>query len=345
LPFYPSIDFTKDVQMDLKTVARAASCMTLILLLSACKKEEAPVSAPAPVETRMVEEAKPAAPPAAAPGVDASVTAATASQQMGSSAATYTDSERKFIRTAQAQFRVKDVYVSALGIEDVVAAHGGFVVKNNITTENLSSRSHPIGDGKLMELNEYRVNGHLIVRVPSAKTQEFLRAIVGHVVFLDQRNFDARDAQFDLLREQLEQIRNQETQGDLGQAVKDGGKLVQKTDAISARNEVKAARDAALLAKKVFEDQVAFSTIELKLYQPSKVLQSERADVDSIYRQARPGFFSRLGENLRGGWEGLLEFVLGLASMWPLLLIFGAIGTLIWRLRRRRAHKTNMTAV
>ena len=131
-------------------------------------------------------------------------------------------------------------------------------------------------------------------------------------------------------------MRNQETQADLGQAVQDGGKLIQKTDAISARNDVKAARDAALLAKKEFEDQVAFSTIALKLYQPSKVLQSERADVASLYRQARPGFLSRLGDQLRGGWEGVLELVLGLAAIWPLLLVFGAVGAVLLRLKRRR---------
>lgn len=325
--------------MHLKTVARASG-VALIVLLSACKKEEAPMAEA--VETRIVEAVRAPAPsvaPAAPPSADNAVTAATPAQQMGSSAATYTDSERKFIRTAKAQFRVKDVYVSALGIEDIVAAHGGFVVKNDISTESLSSRSHPVGDGKMLELNEYRVQGELTVRVPSAKTQEFLRAIVGHVVFLDSRNFAARDAQFDLLRQQLEQIRNQETQSDLGQAVQDGGKLVQKTDAISARNEVKAARDAALLAKKEFEDQVAFSTIELKLYQPSKVLQSERADVSSLYRQARPGFFSRLGEQLRGGWDGMLEFFLVLARIWPTLVFFGVIGALVWRVRRRRQRK------
>lgn len=255
---------------------------------------------------------------------------------MGSSAATYTDSERKFIRTANARFRVKDVYVAALGIEDTVGSHGGFVVKNDISTESVSMQRYPIGDGKLMELNEYTVQGHLIVRVPSARTQEFLRAIVGHVVFLDQRNFAARDAQFDLLRQQLDMMRNQETQNDLGQAVKDGGKLIQKTDAITARNDAKAARDAAHIAKKEFEDQVAFSTIELQLYQPSKVLQTERVDVSSMYRQFRPGFFSRLGEQVRGGWEGLLDFFLALAGIWPVLLIVGVLGPVLWRLKRRQ---------
>jgi len=210
------------------------------------------------------------------------------------------------------------------------------VVKNDIHAESVSRQTHPVGDGKLMELNEYKVQGQLIVRVPSAKTQEFLRAIVGHVVFLDERNFAARDAQFDLLRQQLDMIRNQETQGELGQAVENGGKLSHKTDAIAVRNDVKAARDAALLAKKEFEDQVAFSTIELQLYQPSRVLQTERVDVDSVYRKARPGFFSRLGEQLRSGWDGLLDFFLALALIWPLLLVMVAVGAVFLRLKRRQ---------
>jgi len=333
--------------MNRNTVTRIAGCIALIAALASCaKKEESPPgrehmadssvaeSAAAPEARSPVAPSAPPPPPARE-AADTSVTAATPAQQMGSSAITYTDGDRKFIRTANARFRVKDVYVSALGIEDTVGSHGGFVVKNDIRADTMSTRRHPIGDGKLMELSEYIVQGHLIVRVPSAKTQEFLRAIVGHVVFLDQRNFAARDAQFDLLRQQLDMMRNQETQNDLGQAVKDGGKLMQKTDAIATRNEVKAARDAALIAKKEFEDQVAFSTIELNLYQPAKVLQTERVDVNAMYRQIGPGFFARLGEELRGGWEGLLSFLLGLAGIWPVLLIGGLLGPILWRAVRR----------
>ena len=336
-------------------LTRNALCLAIVVLLAACsKKEESPVLAeeraqnmvaPAPaaapvaadaaagITSRKAMRSEPPPPP---PHPETSVTQATVTQQLGSSTATYTDGERKFIRTANARFRVKDVYVAALGIEDTVGSHGGFVVKNDIGAQSVSLQRAPIGDHKLMEINEYTVQGHLIVRVPSAKTQEFLRAIVGYVVFLDQRNFSARDAQFALLRQQLDVQRNQETQTDLGQAVKDGGKLVQKTDAISARSDVKAARDAAHIAKKEFEDQVAFSTIELNLYQPSKVLQSERVDVSSMYRELRPGFFSRLGEQLRGGWEGLLGFVLALAAIWPVFLAVGLLAPVVWRLTRHQ---------
>lgn len=327
--------------MELKTVARAAGCLTLMVALGACaKKEEAMAAAPAPVQEAAADMAA-AAPQAkpVSPAVGNTVTAASTAQQMGSSAATFEDGERKFIRKASAKFNVKDVYVAALGIEDTVAAHGGFVVKNDIGSESINAATHPVGDGKLLELNEYKVTGHLVVRVPSAKTQQFLRAIVGHIVFLDQRNFSAHDAQFDLLRRQLDAVRNQETQGELGQAIQDGGKLGQKAEAIAARGEVKGARDAALLEKKEFEDQVAFSTIELFLYQQSKVVQSERVDIDATFLKARPGFFSRLGTQLRDGWNGLLEFVLVLVGIWPALVIGALIAAIVVRARQMRRSK------
>lgn len=329
--------------MHLHTLRRAAVPVLLGLLLASCaKKEEASpailneVAADAAAPSVRSKAAGIAERAVAAPAPAQAVSAASTAQQLGSTAATYTDNERKFIRTANARFAVKDVYVAALGIEDTVASHGGFVVKNEVAAESVRVQRHPAGEGKLIELNEYKVNGTLIVRVPSDKTQEFLRAIVSHVVFLDQRNFSAHDAQFDLLRQQLNMLRNQQMQTDLGDAVDEGGRLRHKTETIAARNEAKLARDEALLSKRMFEDQVSFSTIHLTLYQPSRVLQSEQVDIDSVYRHARPGFFPRLGEAVRGGWEGLLEFLLGLAAAWPVVLLAGLAGFAAWRVRRHR---------
>jgi hypothetical protein len=345
---------------DLNHLTRTAGCIALIAVLAACaKKEEASPPNAAPVAADMAEApaasgvvaemrrgiaapapAAPPPPPMAELIVPVkpqmTVTTATPAQQMASSAATYVDGQRKFIRTANARFLVKDVYVAALGVEDTVASHGGFVVKNDISAATTTTQTHPIGDGKLLELSEYNVQGQLTVRVPSAKTQEFLRAIAGHIVFLDQRSFSAHDAQFDMLRQQLEVVRNHETQGELGDVVQDGGRLSHRTEAINTRNEVKAARDEAFVAKKEAEDQVAFSTIELTLYQPSKVLRSEKVDVAGIYREYRQGFLSRMGEKLQSGWDGLQNFVLWLTGIWPALVIAGALGALVWRARKWR---------
>ncbi|HEX8615384.1 MAG TPA: DUF4349 domain-containing protein [Telluria sp.] len=341
--------------MDLTPATRAAGCITLLALMAGCSKKEAPESPVAAMEAagNMTMQARAGAPASAPPPPPAemrpaviqgkpfapakALTTASVAQQMAGGTTAYHDGERKFIRTASANFRVKDVYVAALGIEDTVASHGGFVVSNEIGTGSTRTERQAVGDGKLIELNEYTVQGQLVVRVPSAKTQEFLRAIASHVVFLDQRKYAAHDAQFDLLRQQLDATRSQETQAELGEAVREGGKLMQRSEVIAMRGDARAARDAALLAKKEFEDQVAFSTIALTLSQPSRVLQSEHVDVDSMVRQLRPGFASRLQDQLRGGWDGALNLLLALAGLWPLLLVASVGGALAWRLLRRHA--------
>lgn len=262
--------------------------------------------------------------------------------QISSSATTYKDGERKFIRTAQAQFRVKDVYTSALAIEDAAAQQGGFVVGNDISAQTLNVQRRPTGDGKLIELAEYTVRGSLTVRVPSENTQAFLRAIASQMEFLDQRGFQAADAQFDLLRRQLAWQREQQAQQELGDAVRNGDRLDRKADVIAARTGAKLQRDEALIEQKQFEDRVAFSTITLSLHQLSKIRQTEMADVEAVFRKHSPGFFARLFEALRIGWYGVLDLVIALVHVWPLWLALGlgVYGLRRWLRTRRPARRT-----
>jgi Domain of unknown function (DUF4349) len=259
-------------------------------------------------------------------------------EQVSSSAATFDDGQRKFIRTAQAQFRVKDVYSSALAIEDVAAQQGGFVVNNNITAQTMSVRRRPAGDGKLIELAEYMVRGTLTVRVPSDKTQAFLRAIASQMEFLDQRSFDAADAQFQMLRQQLAFQREQQAQLELGQAMQSGDRLDRKSEVIAARTGAKLQRDEALIQQKEFEDKVDFSTINLSLYQLSKIRQTEMVDAEAVFQKHSPGFFTRLFDAMRAGWYGVLDLFIALMHAWPLWLVLGLAlyGLRRWSVSRRR---------
>jgi hypothetical protein len=323
--------------------ARNDSVTLLLLLLiglSACSRpaehESASIAADADVaqaEGGAANTRAAAAPAATAAAVEEDHGAT--AEQVVSSAATYTDAQRKFIRTAQAEFRVDDVYRSALAIEDVVAAQGGFVVRNDISAQTLNTQRRPMGDGKLLELAEYTVRGRLTVRVPSANTQAFLRAIVGQMAFLDRRNFEAMDAQFQLLRQQLAYQRSQQAQQDLGQAAQQDGRIDRKADVIQARGDAKSARDEALIAQKEFEDRIAFSTIDLSLYQASKIRKTELTDVEAVFQQASPGFFARLGNSLRVGWYGVLDAVIELVKPWPLWLLV-AVGAVAYRRFRKR---------
>lgn len=327
--------------MKSSTSFRLAFVVALGATLLACAKKES--DSQASMETASAPAAADMALPEArlsSGGADARAQVdgqSTDASQLTSSAATYTDAQRKFIRTAQANFRVKDVYEAALAIEDAVAAQGGFVTGNEITADVQDVTRQSIGGGKLVELAEYTVRGELTVRVPSDKTQPFLRSIAKYMEFLDRRSFAAADAQFELLRQQLAYQRNQEAQQELGQAKDEGGKLGQKAEVISARNDAKSGRDQALIAQKEFQDRVEFATLNLSLYQLPKLRRTEMTDMRAAVRDNGPGFFSRLGDSLHTGWLVLLQIVVVLAGLWPLWLLVAAGWLLLRALRRKRA--------
>lgn len=324
-------------------------CLTV--LIGACAKQESPASTAADAGSAEMAQAvladqvaAPAAPPMPQEEKQASAKASGSAAppppdpqtQLQSSSMAFDDGERKFIRTANAQFSVKEVYRSALAIEDLAAQYGGFVTRNDIRADVDETLSRPDGDGQVIDLTTYTLRADLQVRVPSARTQEFLRAMAAQVDFLDRRGFSAQDAQFELLRQKLAFARQQQAQGALGEVADGAGRASTKTDAIYARTEAQAQRDEASIAQKTFEDRVAYSTLDLALYQAPQVRRTVRPDVEAIVRAESPGFFVRLWHSMRAGWDGFLALIVALAALWPLWLVAIAAGWWLRRLMMRR---------
>ena len=307
-----------------------------LLALGACSKQERAADA-----QQVAAEAPAAAPEMPAANLarrrtDATMEAPPTEDQLRSGVTSQEGGERKFIRTATAEFRVREVYGSALAIEDLAAKHGGFITRNDISSQIDEVRTRPAGDGNLIELATYTVRGQLQVRVPSTAAQAFLRALAAQVEFLDSRTFAAMDAQFELLRQQLAYARYQDAQRALGGVAAGPGKVGEKAQAVDARTQSQAQRDEALIASKEFEDRVAFATIDLSLYQAPRVRSTVRMDVDEAARRASPGFFRRLGHALSTGWFGLLEAAVVLSQLWPLWLVLGAMVFAVRRWRQRK---------
>jgi hypothetical protein len=307
-----------------------------LLALGACSKQERAADA-----QQVAAEAPAAAPEMPAANLarrrtDAPMEAPPTEGQLRSAVTSQEDGERKFIRTATAEFRVREVYGSALAIEDLAAKHGGFITRNDISSQIDEVRTRPAGDGNLIELATYTVRGQLQVRVPSTAAQAFLRALAAQVEFLDSRTFAAMDAQFELLRQQLAYARYQDAQRALGGVAAGPGKVGEKAQSVDARTQSQAQRDEALIASKEFEDRVAFATIDLSLYQAPRVRSTVRMDVDGAARRASPAFFRRLGHALSTGWFGLLDAAVVLSQLWPLWLVLGAMVFAVRRWRQRK---------
>ena len=318
------------------------------LSVVACSREQAADSAggASVSEERMALETAPA-PAAAAPVAPqaaaaddgaASVTGpGVSADALGSSTMTQDTGSRRFIRTAQVEAQVQDVQRATTRLEDLAARFGGFVTRNDMATSVGRVERRPIGGGRLVELSTYVVEGNLQVRVPSDRAQAFLRAIAPELEFLDRRHYEAADAQFELLRRALAQTRAEQAQRALAAVASQGGRPGERADVIDGRTQQQAARDEANVEQRMYEDRVAFATLDLTLRQPERVRRAERPDVDAILREEGPGFASRLGDAITRGWRGLQTAGIALVALWPLWLGVALMLAIVraWRTRRR----------
>lgn len=258
-------------------------------------------------------------------------------EQLTSSAASETPTNRQLIREASARFQVKDVYQSSLQIENIVAKLGGFVTQNRITTQQHSTHDSKQANGQILRLSEYSLNGEITLRVPSANTQALLHQIAPLVVFLNEREFAAQDVTLELLQQQLAQARNQANAAALSSPK--SANAASQTERILAKNQLQAQQEIALLQAKLIADQVAFSTIQLTLYQERKINRSEHADMATELAAVGPSFGARILTGVQAGWNGALDTLVALSYLWPLWLLLGLV-TLAWRSWRRKHPAT-----
>lgn len=106
------------------------------------------------------------------------------------------------------------------------------------------------------------------------------------------------------------------------QRIKDVLEVEEKAGAV--REEIEATESRL----KSLNDEVAYSTIILSLYQPIAETMPDTPVVS---------LGSRVVEAFYGGWELLTSLLVGAVAIWPLLLL-GALGIAVWRARKARTR-------
>lgn len=248
------------------------------------------------------------------------------------------DSLHRFVRTADLKFRVDDVVESTYAIEDFAARHNGYVEKTNLASTVNSQTEIRISEDSSMQITDYTVTNTITLRVPFQKMDTLLKDIATTVEYLDYRNIKARNVSFDLLSNQLTQLRSERMQQRVGNAIATSNSTAtDKTTAAEALARQEQSADEAFIENKRMEDKISYATIELKLYQKNEQHYHKIAIVPAV-DEYQPGFGTRAANAFETGWNILVEFLLLLARLWVLLL-FALIGYFLYR-RSRKNKKT-----
>jgi hypothetical protein len=239
------------------------------------------------------------------------------------------DSIRKFIRTANIKFKVKNVVTSTYAIEDIVTKHDGFVTYTNLSSDVNRVEKTPISADSILETTYFTVINSITLRVPNTKLDTTLKDIAKYVDFLDFRIIQADDIHLSLLANQMKQKRSEENEELLTEKVKSTNSNAHNDYATSKIIESKEQADQAKLAKLQLMDAVNYSTVTLFIYQRESLKREVIPNYENV-EAYEPSFGSKVSSSLAIGLKGLEAILLFFITIWPLLII-GIIGYIVYK--------------
>ena len=220
---------------------------------------------------------------------------------------------RLLIYHADVRLKTEAMSRAAAGLDSLVRRSGGFV----------SAATETRADGEWRQ--------ETTIRVPPTRFQPLLSGLRG-LGTIEEKKLSTDDVTAEhadvAARLQAKRAVERQYTALLGKAQK----IKDVLDIQEKLGEVREDIEATESRLKTLNDEVAYSTISLAMYQP---LPQSVPDAPIV------SFGSRLVEALYTGWELLVGLVLGAVTVWPLLLL-GAAGTWLWL--RRRARRQRLAA-
>lgn len=240
------------------------------------------------------------------------------------------DSARKFVRTADLKFKVKNVITSTYDIEAITAKQGGFVAFTNLTSSISNVTNTAISADSSLETTQYTVSNTITLRVPNVKLDTTLKEIAKNIDYLDYRIIKAEDVALQMLSNDLAQKRAAKNQTRLTNAIDHRGKkLEETTDAENVLYNREEQGDNAKIANLSLKDQINFSTINLSIYQRETIKREMMANEKNI-DEYEPHLGIKIWQSFKGGWYILKTIFLFLIEMWGLIL-FGVVGFFVYK--------------
>lgn len=244
------------------------------------------------------------------------------------------NSDRKFVRTADIKFKVKNVANSTYAIENTTNKFGGFVTYTNLQSTIIDKSETKISQDSTLEITNYRVENNITIRVPNIRLDTVIKTIAKQIDFLEYRIIKADDVSLQMLSNQLTQNRTENQEKRLEKAIDTKGKKLNEVlaaeDNLNAKKEQK---DNSKIENLSLQDQVNFSTLTLQIYQRETIKEEMIANAKT-YRQ---DFGSKILDGLISGWYVIEGIIAVVAQLWSVILI-GIGGYFIFK---KYFHKGN----
>lgn len=250
-----------------------------------------------------------------------------------SMAATQEVEGKRFIKNADVEMEVKDVYDATIAIEKNLKEIGGFVTNSKMNALISSEETFPISDNEAKLVKKFRQVNTMKVRVPTVKLGEFLDFVNNSNLFLHTRNISSEDISSNILMAKLEEKRMQKTEKNI-EKIKNNSEKVSLADGNLQEQNIQKLETFNL------NDNLKYSTVTLNLSEPSdRIFTIAIANSKNYDNQYRYNFIYDVKNAIVEGFYLIQQLIVALFTIWPFILIAGLV-FYFWRKRKQNLEIT-----
>ncbi|NSW45936.1 MAG: DUF4349 domain-containing protein [Bacteroidales bacterium] len=212
--------------------------------------------------------------------------------------------ERKLIKQGSMSFETDNIEKAKNYIENKVKIFEGYIAKEY---------SYDYTEQKQYVLE---------IRIPNQKFDDFLKSLNNIIVSLDNKDIQVKDVTEEyvdidariktkktVIQRYSELLKQAKSVAEMLDIEREIGNLQTDIESLEGR-------------LKYLQNQISLSTLSLTFYE---------------HRTKDFGFWSKIVKSIKGGWNGLLWFLVGVMYLWPLwLILFGGLWFLLRYIKRRR---------
>ncbi|MFT5910149.1 MAG: hypothetical protein ACI9XO_001669 [Paraglaciecola sp.] len=218
----------------------------------------------------------------------------------------------KIIKTATINMELADYEADDQRIRDLVKMVDGY-----ISSEDQKNQY-------------YQMQNTMVVRLSPEKLDNFLHQLkkIGKKVL--NHNVNSKDVTKEFLDMEIRIKSKEEVIARYRELLK---KAKTVEEILQVENELRVVIEELESVKgqlNYLKNQIGLSTVTIQYFMTKDQPGAEK-----------PGFFSNIGEAIGDGWYGLKNFVIGMVTIWPFLIIMGFIGYFLRHFLRRRRRREN----
>ena len=241
---------------------------------------------------------------------------------------------KKFVRKANVDMDVSDVYQATIYIENTLKEMGGFVTSSNYRSDVLEENIFPQSEEKSLYVRKYTTKNQMEVRVPTEKLSDFLKLLNDKSIFLRERTITAQDVSVNVKMAELEKQRMEKHKAQLSQQAN-------TTKNAEATNDNERELNYQKINDFNLADELKYSTVSIYLSEPKfKISQVEMPNVNKLENKYKGSFWYDFKEAFVDGFYGFQKFLILAANAWMFILA-GILGIFAWRNRKKFWKKSD----